>query len=270
MQRYLHPKPPACLLSFYSGGTVYTVAEAMLRKSSWRGVFFTIAGLMAAAMLCVALARQGSKRLSGFQQTAEAQLSWRGLGSYLRKKRNLLLLACGAMCALVQTGLTCWIVRYMLLVHDNSVLGATCLTAYWVSATINRFLAPHLRVRPLLLILCGAAVSALTLLLGILSANAVVMCLCFGLLGLATGHFMPMMVAECAKGYQGSTTLTTSVYMFVTGISRVVVPVLMAVLSDGISIQAGMSVPVFAGILGALLAAAVLRLPDPAEPKAAL
>ena len=92
------------------------------------------------------------------------------------------------------------------------------------------------------------------------------MCLCCGLLGLATGHFMPMMVAECARGYQGSTTLTTSMYMFVTGIARVVVPILMADLSDAVSIQVGMSVPIFAGLLVILFAAGALRLPAPDEP----
>ena len=74
------------------------------------------------------------------------------------------------------------------------------------------------------------------------------------------------MVAECARSYQGSTTLTTSMYMFVTGIARVVVPILMADLSDAVSIQVGMSVPIFAGLLVILFAAGALRLPAPDEP----
>ncbi len=262
------PKYLSLLHGLFGVGSLLAplLMQALLLGISWRGVFFAIAAMTAGAMLCVALARRGAKGLDSRQQAREERLSLQQFGGYLRKKRNLLLLACGAMCAVVQTGLTCWIVRYMLLVHNNDALGATCLTVYWVAATVNRFLAPHLRVRPLLLILGGGALSAGLLALGILSGSAAVMCLCFGLLGLVTGHFMPMMVAECARGYQGSTTLTTSMYMFVTGIARVVVPILMADLSDAVSIQVGMSVPIFAGLLVILFAAGALRLPAPDEP----
>ena len=50
------------------------------------------------------------------------------------------------------------------------------------------------------------------------------------------------------------------------GIARVVVPILMADLSDAVSIQVGMSVPIFAGLLVILFAAGALRLPAPDEP----
>lgn len=261
------PKYLSLLHGLFGVGSLLAplLIQTLLLETTWRGVFFVIAGLMAAAMVFAALVRRGVTRPGGLQQTQEVRLSWREFSGYLRKKRNLLLLACGAMCALVQTGVTCWIVRYMLLVHGNRALGATCLTAYWIAATVNRFLAPRLRARPLLLILGGGALSALLLSLGILSSSALVMCICFGLLGLTTGHFMPMMVAECARGYRGSTTLTTSAYMFVTGVARVVVPILMAALSDALSIQVGMSAPVFAGVLVVLFAALALRLPVPTE-----
>lgn len=237
--------------------------QAMLLGTSWRGVFFIVAGLMAATALAVAAARRGVKRLSGFQPTQETRLSLHQFGSYLKNGRNLLLLACGFLCSIVQTGATCWIVRYMLLVYENAALGTTCLTIYWLAATVNRFLSPYLRVRPLTLILGGGLLSAVLLGTGILSGNAMVMCLCFGLLGLVTGHFMPVMVAECARGYQGSTTLTTSVYLFVTGIARVVIPIIMAALSEAVSIRVGMSAPIFAALLVFLFALLALRLPAP-------
>lgn len=259
------PKYLSLLHGLYGVGSLLAplLMQALLLGISWRGVFFLTAALIAAAMVSVALARRGAKALDSRQQPQEVRLSWREFSAYLGRKRNLLLLLCGAMCSLVQTGLTCWIARYMFVVHGSDALGATCLTIYWVAATVNRFLAPRLRVRPLVLILGGGLLSAVFLAAGILSGSAAVMCLCFGLLGLVTGHFMPMMVAECARGYQGSTTLTTSMYMFVTGIARVVVPILMADLSQAVSIRAGMSVPIFAGLLGALFAALALRSAPP-------
>lgn len=261
------PKYLSLLHGIFGVGSLLAplVMQALLLGISWRGVFLVIAAMAAVAAVAVALARRSAKRWGGLQQTQEERLSWRELGGYLRKRRNLLLLLCGVLCAMVQTGLTCWIARYMFVVHQNEALGATCLTVYWVAATVNRFLIPRLRVRPLLLILGGALLSAGLLGLGILSANAMVMCVCFGLLGLATGHFMPMLVAECARGYEGSTTLTTSAYMFVTGVARVAMPILMAGLSEWLSIQVGMALPILAGLLATVATAVVLRLPVPEE-----
>jgi len=125
---------------------------------------------------------------------------------------------------------------------------------------VNRFIAPRLRVKPLVLIMGGGLTAAVFLGVGILSNSAIIMCLCMGVLGLVTGHFMPMVVAECAAGYHGSTTLTTSVVMFVMGISRVVVPLLMAALTDAVSIHVGMALPILAGVLVALFAVGALRM----------
>ena len=119
------PKYLSLLHGLFGVGSLLAplLMQALLLGISWRGVFFVIAAMTAGAMLCVALARRGAKGLDSRQQAREERLSLQQFGGYLRKKRNLLLLACGAMCAMVQTGLTCWIVRYMLLVHNNDALG---------------------------------------------------------------------------------------------------------------------------------------------------
>jgi len=234
--------------------------QGLLSGTGWRAVHVAIATLLLIAMLLVLLARRGSSGTGMFGKGQEERLSLRQVGSYLSKRRNLLLLCCGAMTAMLQSGLTCWIARYMFLAHNRESLGATCLTIYWIAATVNRFIAPRLRVKPLVLIMGAGLAAAAFLGIGILSNHAIVMCLCMGAMGLATGHFMPMVVAECANGYSGNTTLTTSVVMFVMGISRVVVPILMAALTDAVSIRVGMSLPILAGILVALFSFGALNM----------
>ena len=237
----------------------------LLSRVSWRSVHSVIAALVLIAMLLVILARRGSKATGMFDKDEEERLSLKQVGSYLKRGRNLLLLGCGAMTAMVQTGIVCWIARYMLLAHNREALGATCLTIFWIAATINRFIAPRLKVRPLVLIMGGGLAAAVFLGVGILSNQAIVMCLCMGVLGLATGHFMPMVVAECANGYAGNTTLTTSVVMFVMGVSRVIIPILMAALTDAISVRVGMSLPILAGVLVAVFSFGALKMkPDTA------
>lgn len=232
----------------------------LLSGMTWRSVHAVIAVLVLIAMLLVMVARRGSKATGMFDKGEEERLSLKQVGAYLKNGRNLLLLGCGAMTAMVQTGIVCWIARYMLLAHNKEALGATCLTIFWIAATVNRFIAPRLKIKPLVLIMGGGLATAVFLGIGILSNHAIVMCLCMGAMGLMTGHFMPMVVAECANGYSGNTTLTTSVVMFVMGVSRVIVPILMAALTDAVSVRVGMALPILAGVLVGLFSLGALKM----------
>lgn len=237
----------------------------MLGSTGWRWVNVALAALTAAAMVMVAFAGKKGKKANMFGKGQEERLSVAQLGAYLKNKRNVLLLCCGAMTSMFQTGVLCWIARYMLLAHDAEALGASCLTIYWIAATVNRFIAPRLKAQPLVLVMGGALAASACLVLGIVGGNAIAMCVCMGLLGLTTGHFIPMVVSECAEGYQGSTTLTTSVVMFVMGITRVIVPVLMAALTEIVSVHVGMGVPAVSGILVAICCVWVLKMKAPVK-----
>lgn len=232
----------------------------LLRGVSWRWVHVVLAGMTAAAMASVLCAGRGEKQAGMFAREQEQRLSFAQLSAYLKNGRTILLLLCAAMTSMFQTGVLCWIVRYMLLAHDAQALGAACLTVFWIAATVNRFLSPRLRARPLALIAGGAVLASVFLAVGIISDSAAVMCVCMALVGLASGHFAPMSVSECAEGHQGSTTLTTSVVMFVMGITRVVVPLLMAALTDVVSVQVGMAFPIVAGVLAAVFGILALRM----------
>lgn len=236
------------------------VIQWMLGGMSWRWVHGVLAGMTVAAMVLVLCTGRKGKRVGMFGKEQEERLSLAQLAAYLKNGRTILLLLCAAMTSMFQTGVLCWIARYMLLAHNAQALGAACLTIFWVAATVNRFLSPRLRARPLVLILVGALLASGFLAVGIVGDSAVVMCVCMGLVGLTSGHFAPMSVSECAEGHQGSTTLTTSVVMFVMGITRVIVPLLMAALTDVVSVQVGMAFPIVAGILAAVFSALALRM----------
>lgn len=232
----------------------------MLKHMAWRFVHVVIAGLVVTAMAFVCACRKGSRETGLLGKGEEDRISMNQLGSYLKNGRNILLLCTAAMTAALQTGLTCWIVRYMLLAYNNDSLGAACLTVYWITATVNRFIAPKLSAKPLTLIAGGGILAAVLLLGGILSGNAAVMCGCVGLMGLATGHFVPMIVGECAEGYHGNTTLTTAAAMFVMGIARVLIPIIMAAVTEGISTDIGMAIPAVTGVLAAVFCVSLLSM----------
>lgn len=255
-----NPKYLGMLHGIYGVGSLLAplVIQWLLLAMAWRSVLCCIAGLVLLAMVLVALTRKGVG-VGGPKSMGEERLTPAQVWDYLKKGRNLLLLGCAALTTMVQGGVNCWIVRYMFLAHDRGALGATCLTVYWIAATVNRFLAPRLRVRPLVMLMGGSLLASLFLGAGILSGSAAAMCVCVGLVGLVTGHFIPMIVSVSAEGYRGSTTLTTSAVMLVMGVVRVLLPLTMAALTDAVSVSAGMALPAVAGVLGAALCAVALR-----------
>jgi len=95
----------------------------------------------------------------------------------------------------------------------------------------------------------GAVLSAAFILIGVFSANPIILCVMMGLFGLSSGHFIPALVSECAKGYEGKTTFTTSLIMFLMAIGRIAAPILIAYVSTRISLTIGMMLPVVAVFL---------------------
>ncbi len=233
--------------------------RALLFFTTWRGVYYITAVLMLAATACVLCVNQRVKRAGGVAHARESKLTARNVLDYLRNRRNLLLLAFGMLTAMTQSGVTCWVVRYMTLKFDAELLGATCITAFWICATINRFFTPRIRMRPLTLCILGALLSAACLLMCVLTQSALAACIMVGGAGLFSGHFMPMLLIEGAEGYHGSTTLTTSVMMLVMGAARVAIPLMMAFATDAISIEASLLLPAAAALLGALCGFLALR-----------
>lgn len=238
--------------------------QALLGAAGWRSVHFAIAALM---LLATALAFYARRNVpaAGAAAMEEQPLTAAALLAYLKNGRNMALMLCGGLSAMMQMGLVCWVVRYMLVAHDAEAMGATCLTAYWVAATVNRFLAPRLRFRRMTMITVGAVASAVCLAVGVWSNSPLVMCLCCGLVGITSGHFQPMVIDECARGYRGNTTLTSAAMMFVMGLGRVIMPLLVASVSAAFTVTAGMSLSVYAAALTALFGAIVMRLPAPQD-----
>ncbi len=238
--------------------------QALLGAVGWRGVNYTIAALSLTSMAVLFLTGRTLPADAG-EQMREQPLSVTAVIAYLRNGRNVALLLCGGLSNTVQIGLQSWAVRYMLLAHDREELGAVFLTVYWLAMTVSRFLTPYLRVKRMVLVALGGALTAAFLAVGIWSADPVVMCVCAALVGLSSGHFQPMVISESACGYRGNTTLTTSVMMFVMGVTRMAMPLIVAGVSAATNVTVGMSVPIYAALLTCLFALVVLRLPAPAE-----
>ena len=261
----LHPQNSTRYLGWLHGlfGVGSLIAPLAIRWilgwSNWRGVYFAFAGVMLLSVGCIAFTSRKVENTGALSNTQEARLTLKEVGAYLTVKRNVLLLLTTVMTNMVQTGLTCWIARYMFLAYGEVALGATCLTLFWIAATASRFVMPRLKLRPLTIVMVGAFCATVLLSGGILSGSAMVMCVAVCLCGFVTGPFMPMLIAECATGYQGKTTLTTSLMMIVGGVARLAVPLLTASVTSAVSATAGMLVPAAFAVLAGVLSLAALR-----------
>lgn len=261
----LHPQNSTRYLGWLHGlfGVGSLIAPLAIRWilgwSNWRGVYFAFAGVMLLSVGCIAFTSRQVENTGALSNTQESRLTLKEVGAYLTVKRNVLLLFTTVMTNMVQTGLTCWIARYMFLAYGEVALGATCLTLFWIAATASRFVMPRLKLRPLTIVMVGAFCATVLLSGGILSGSATVMCVAVCLCGFVTGPFMPMLIAECATGYQGKTTLTTSLMMIVGGVARLAVPLLTASVTSAVSATAGMLVPAVFAVLAGVLSLAALR-----------
>jgi predicted MFS family arabinose efflux permease len=228
------------------------IAYGLLRHTDWRGVHYAVAAASILSALLISLLARGSGISGAVTALREKTLDIADLAEYMKSKRNLILALTGLLAALAQTGLLAWIVRYMAVRFDAAELGALSISAYWLCATINRFcLSQVIRRAPMKFFAIGAVLYAALLVAGVLSESPVIMTVMVGASGLVSGQFVPGLVSQCAVGYEGKTTLTTSFIMIVMGIGRIVAPLMMAFASTQVSFAFGMMIPAATAIAAA-------------------
>jgi len=221
------------------------------RYIDWRGTHYALAVASVLVMLFMCfLSRKLGNEQSGASER-EHLFTKADLLAYMRVRRNAALALAGFFAMFTIACTMVWIVRYMTLRYDAAELGVLSISIYWVCSTVNRFfLAQVIKRSPMKFFALGSALSAASLLIGIFSGNPVVFCAMMGVFGFSSGHFIPVLISECAAGYEGRTTFTTSLIMFVMCIARIVSPLMIAFLSTQISLTAGMLLPVAAAIAG--------------------
>jgi len=238
----------------------------MLAVAGWRGVFFALSAVFLVGTIILRALGKQAKHTDTERATNEKVLKLADLKEYIRNPRNMFILLITIFATISQTGILSWVLRYMALRFDAENLGNLSISFFWICATINRFSLSRLRVKPIRLMIVGASLAALCLGIGILSGSAWGMFVVMGLFGLCIGHFMQVLFHEAGKGYEGKTTLAMSVVIVVMGITRSIVPLVMAIVSSSLSVEASMMVPAAASIgvavFGLLLARVKTIVPE--------
>jgi len=226
-----------------------------LQHIDWRGIHYALAILSVLVVLMMLVLTRNTEKLSEKATVhesvlTESVLTKKDVLAYFKVKRNVALILAGFFAMFTIAGVMIWIVRYMTLRHDAAELGALSITVYWICATFNRFLSAHVIKRaPMKFFALGGLLSGLSVFVGVMSGNPIFLLIMLGLMGLCSGHFIPVLVRECARGYEGKTTFTTSILMFAMGIARITAPIMMAFLGTQISLTFGMMLPVLTALI---------------------
>jgi len=233
----------------------------MLRYTSWRGIQYALAVASILVVLLIYLLTRGRGGQRDQATVREHLFSKADLFAYFREKRSAALTLSGFFTMFSIASVMVWIVRYMTLRFGSAELGALSISVYWMCATANRFLLAQLIKRaPMKFLTLVALLSGLFVLVGVLSGNAVVLCVMIGLFGICSGHFVPVLVSESAVGYEGRTTFTTSIIMFVMSFGRIIAPISIAFASTHISLTVGMMLPVAAATAAAICGCFLIRI----------
>ena len=250
---------------------------SLLPYIKWRGVYFVIAAFTIVAVAAVYMMTRAKRQGHGLKPLKnpavstgaapvrhgirEHKFSISDFSGYIKNKRSITLVLSGFFANVAQSGMLAWIVRYMTLRFEAAELGALAISLLWLCATFNRFFFSQIVKRaPLFYYTVGSFLFTIFLTIGVFSANAIIMCVVVGVLGLCGGHVFPVLISESAVGYEGKTSFTTSIVMFIAGLSRIVTPVFVAFTSDRISLTFGIMVPAVASLIAAIGGAYVIRI----------
>jgi len=260
----LHRGKSAAFLGLLHGGfgvgglTAPILISALLAVMSWHAVSFLLCALVACAGVAFALLLAFSQK--GMPAAAKEQvLTFSAVKAFLFRRKNALVLLATMLYAVAQSGLLIWIVRYMTLQYGAEALGSAALSLYWVCATLSRFFAPRIPMRPLKVFMLGVALACVFQAVGVLSGSAAVMCAMSGVIGLVSGHCVPMLLSEAAADNPGQSSLIASSVLVSMCATRTVAPVFMGALAEWTSLSVMMLTPAVAAALAALVALVILR-----------
>ncbi|GEM_PF-658333 len=260
----LHHNDSAKYLGFLHGafGVGALIAPilitALLSLIDWHSVSFLLGAIIAfAAIVFFVLLTSAKKGVPA--PLPEPRLTFAGVKSFLFHRRNALMLIATMLYSISQAGILIWIVRYMTLQYNAEGLGSIALSLYWVFGTISRVFAPRLKIRPLVLLLFGVALTFVFQLVGVLSGSAIVMCIAGAVIGLVSGHFVPMILSVASAENPGNSSLIASSFLISIYATNSISPVIMGALASWTNLNVMMMLPAVCAAISTVVVLVLLR-----------
>ena len=253
-------KYQGALHGFWGIGAMITpfVVSLLLINHIWQEVYMILATvILLTIIIYMIMLRFTNKRIkiSGIESP---KISGTEIISFFKMEKNVLLLLACLTCNMMQYSLFAWLVRYMNVQHGSEAFGMTSITVMWLFTTISRFIIPRLPIDSMKLHTYGAFLAGMTLCIGVLSNNPLMMCVMVGVGALTSGHCTPTLINKSVITYEGNSILPTSAMLLIPRVGSMAVPAVLGWISVS-SMQASMLIPIITIIISGACGLAFLR-----------
>jgi len=255
------PKNQSALQGFYGVGAIIApiVISMMLLSQSWQGVYLILAPVILASFLVFIITSKVTEKYRSASGMEAKKLSVEEVKLFLKDRVSVYVLLANMTYYIMQYGLFAWLVRYMSVEHESEALGMVSITLMWVFTAIARFVAPRLPMDNMKIHAYGSVIAGLTLLLGILCKQPILMCVMVAVGAITTGNSLPTLINRCVVNYQGNSLLPTSSSFLVMQVIGMTLPPALGAIAV-YSMQASMIVLAFGVLVSAFFGFLIMRL----------
>ena len=229
----------------------------LLSLCDWRNIYLILAVVVAVPIITfVVTGRQVRGRLPE-DASSKYRLTRADFRDYITDRQNILLLLCLFLYTCSMNGVNLWTVRYVSVTLATPALGSLCLSCYWLCSTASRFLVPAMRRPSVQKFIIGAFAGFVTMTLGVLSRNPILMCVCWGLTGIVSGHSVPTLIDMGTARYTQRPGLPSSVLVIMMYLATSIFPMIMSAVNAVFTMYVSMVLP---GVMLAVSGLLALRL----------
>lgn len=245
---------------FGIGGVLTPILlHELLKRFQWRTIYI-LAGVVCLILIAqFAVVTRYMKSRVSVASRMEPKLTVAGIQEFFGSKYSILLLFCIFFGAAAQSGIIVWTIRYVSVSLASPEIAAVCLSIFWVTTTVSRFVSPLLPYQPSQIVAFGAFTSAITWTVALVINQPLAMCVASGITGLVSGSCIPMTLSEGAAINPEKTGFSTSILMISKTIAQILSPIIVAFVMSLGSMRTGMYVTSALFAINGIFAALMIR-----------
>ena len=221
---------------FGAGGlTAPLILKRALLSVPWNRVALLDGAVVSAVLILYLVVLFSSGDVLQSIPESTQKVSFRGIGQFFARRRNILLLAATFGYQAFQNGVSVWMIRYSETELHETARGALLLSVFWIGTTVARLLATRLPVSPVRLFSYGCLISGAVFLPAVLTRSLPLMFAAMVIAGLSSGACVPLAYHLAASWNEGNSLLPTSICSFALFASMLVTsPITAAVSTNGV------------------------------------
>lgn len=216
------------------------ILHKLLKYYEWRTIYHIVGVVCILLIAQFAVVTRYMKSRVSVAGKIEPRLTMAIIKEFFKSKQNIFLFFCIFFGAAAQSGIIIWVIRYVTVSLNSPEIAVICLSAYWITSTISRFITPLLSFKTSQILAFGAFCAALIWTIAMIINLPLVICVASGIVGLVSGSCIPMSLSEGAAINPDKTGYSTSILMFFKTLAQMLAPIIVAFIMTIGSMSIGM------------------------------